>query len=169
MARKPKGSIIQPIPSWNIRNMVAGGITGGTGAATFEDMGLANNATDGSWLVIWDVTIAVGAFTGTVSINPSVIGKIIPDTEGEVIGVSQPAGYSIVNPSASTFGWLWDNPTPNGLTTPAYQFMQDRGIWQWPHDFPFAAIQPGWSYAFELYGDVDDWSVSLTWEVVRFI
>lgn len=169
MARKPKGSIIQPLPSWNFRNMAAGSITGGTGAATFEDLGLFNSAKDGSWMVIWDLTIAVSPFLGTTTTIPSVIGEIINGTEGIVFGVSQPAGYNLVQPGGQLPGWLWDNTTPNGLLTPDYTFMQNYGTWQWPHDWPFAALAPGNSYAIELYGDTQDWSVAFVWEMVKFI
>lgn len=145
--------------------MSAGGETGQSGTGIFEDLGFFNNATDGSWLILWDVLITVAAPQNANPSLPSVIGNIIQGTEGiNVPGLSQPAGYNVTGAAQQLPGFFWDNTTPNGLTTPAYQFMDDARVWQWPHDYPFAAIQPGWSFVVELFGDTAGWSFSCVWE-----
>jgi hypothetical protein len=168
--RRPKGSVTRPIPDWQLRNMAAGGITGRTGAGTFEDLGLFNDSTDGSYLVLWDVLITVGAPQNANPSLPSVIGKLIAGSEGiSTTGLSQPRGYPLVGASGSPPGAFWDNLTPSGLTTPAYQFMDDARVWQWQHDWPFAAIPPRFSYVVELFGDTSGWSFSCVWEATRDI
>ena len=60
MARKPKGSIIQPIPSWNIKQMAGSSL--GSGPVNFGDIhavGLLNTSSRGEWLVVWDVQVNV--------------------------------------------------------------------------------------------------------------
>lgn len=139
--RLPKGTIIQPLPSWNMRRMAGSG--GGLSPVpqfSIVAVGLQNNSQAGEWLVVWDVQVYANPAGDISHIN--IINFSIMNGQ---TGHSQ--GTEPNNPLASGVGalpgFVWiDEPSFNPgkiFSTPA---LPAQG-YQWPHDWPIAAIAPG--------------------------
>jgi hypothetical protein len=168
MARSPKGTIVQPLPSWNIRQMSAG--ADGIGPVSLGQIicvGLNNNAQDGSWIVVWDVQVfSIGG--GTIS-SINVIDFNIMQGITKIDGsANQNPGAPLVGAQAQLPGIVWlDIPFGESgrniysLSLPPYGY-------QWMHEWPMAAIMPGQSFA--VFSDANagtDFGATYTWEVVK--
>lgn len=170
MARRPKGSIIQPLPSWNMRQMSgAASSTGPLALGNLGAVGLINNATRGEWLVVWDVRIVVVP-------NPIPTGLIISDLS---IGTGRNAGSLIIannsSPLTSQTGqlpgttWTLNSSTGNAIgnifNSVALITSGTYAYYLWDHEWPVAAIAPGDSLI--AYSDANayhDFGVSFLYE-----
>jgi hypothetical protein len=166
MARRPKGTIVRPLPDWNLRNMGFGQIVGGANANLSENLGLYNDSTIGEALVIWDVTINVAVRTAGVVSQPNVAGQLQPGGTN-LNGLSQPVLTPAIGQGQAIPGQLWDDANAPGLSFAQYTFLLDAGQWRWMHDWPFAVIPPAWSYVWYIVGSSQGMSVSVYAEAVR--
>jgi hypothetical protein len=168
VARKPKGSIIQPLPSWNLRRMY--GTAFGIGTVPLGALigsGVFNAQTRGEWLVIWDVQVfATGSFAAAgavVDIN------IMTGTQSANTGYQkQPANPLIsANTTIPSFGWGFKDSATNeaGLNFLSLQIPVNG--YQWVHDWPLCAIQPGDSVvAYSDSNAYQNWGATWIFEVV---
>jgi hypothetical protein len=166
MARKPKGSIIQPLPSWNLRRMYGTGYGNGpVPLGNIVGSGVFNASTRGEWLVIWDVQVnASGTFTSGLAI----IDFSIMHGTAQYGGFQfQPANpLTSQTPATPSQGWGFnDSANEQGLVFGSY-FLPVTG-YQWVHDWPFCAIAPGDSVV--VYSDANQYhsfGAAWTFEVV---
>lgn len=142
MARKPKGSIVQPLPSWNLQRMY--GTAYGVGPVPLGNIvasAVLNAQTRGEWLVIWDVQVfANGPFSsdGAV-IDFAIMQGTLQLTDFQFEPANPLASSSPATPSQ---GWGFnDSAFEQGKVFASLQLPVSG--YQWPHDWPFAAIAPG--------------------------
>lgn len=166
MARSAKGSIIQPIPSWNLRRMF--GCSFGIGPVATGDIvasGVLNAETDGSWLVIWDVQVfATGSFTAPGAV---IDFCIMHGTQQLHDFTFEPANPLCSNtPRVPSTGWgFMDSANEQGLLFQSLSLPVNG--YQWVHDWPFCAIAPGDSVV--VYSDAsayNSFGAAWTFEVV---
>lgn len=167
MALKRKTGVkIRTMPDWFSGNLYFGQFTGGTVAAYDEFLALYNDSNDGSLFLIWDMTVTIGRDKAGAIPFCSAAGQI---QQGSTVsfGVSQPVGASIFYGQSSTAGIFWQDTNPPGLSFTQYTFLDDAGSWRWNHNFPFAVLQPGFSYVVEILGTNSDCSISMVFERAR--
>ena len=167
----PPAPPLPPPPGASIKQMV--GAAFGTGALALGALGavgLQNNSQRGEWFVIWDLYI------NTVP-NPIPAHQIIADiniTTGIPFNALIPPNEvnPITSASPSPPGQVWWFGTPgneSGKTFYSVPLITSGNVayYQWFHEFPICAIQPGDSIA--VYSDADaytDWGVNFMYEVV---
>jgi hypothetical protein len=141
--RRPKGSIIQPLPSWNLRNMYGGGFGGGPVAlGDIWAVGLQNNGRASEWLVVWDVQITTSLAGKSTSIEIAdctiMHGNTGPSAHFQSGQLGPLCSQVAAGPGLS---WLDIPSQEQGV------LFQSLGLplqgYQWPHDWPFCAIGPG--------------------------
>ena len=171
MARKPKGSIIQPLPSWNLKRMCgASSSTGALALGALGAVGLLNDSTRGEWMVIWDVQIV------TVP-NPIPNHLIISDLaicNGTLAGSLFLKGNNspLTSASPASPGSTWTNNTPGNEIGSIFNSVSlipagTMAFYQWVHDWPVCALQPGDSVV--AYSDADaynEWGAGFIYEIV---
>ena len=134
----------------------------------FHEIGLFNNASDGSHLVVWDVTISAKVF-GNVDGSTTRTGFNLYQWTGfPYTGSATP-----INPSApQPWGAVFFNSDPTVLPyTFGYgpQFWGPLN-WEWPHAWPIAIVPPNWifSCAIDLEtGDAVGAFASYFWEITK--
>lgn len=163
MARKPKGSIIQPLPSWNLDSLYGTGF--GIGPVPLGNLvasAVFNAQTDGSWLVIWDVQVfATGSFpAGGAVIDFCIIRGTQPNAAGHQIEPSVPiTSYTASVPS---YGWGFSDPANNEAGPVFASPHLPVNGYQWVHEWPLCAIAPGDSIV--VYSDSNAYnSFGATW------
>jgi hypothetical protein len=166
MPRSPKGSITRSIPDfYNQRMGVAGIFIGGVAAPTFGAIGLYNNATDGSYLAVWDLTISCPGVAGQAQpvvtraqfVQGSIGGGVDPFLPLIANSPVQPGQLSGVNPFTNPHNEHWQFPI----------FGQG---YEWPHEWPVAYIPPTYSWVITTDGNgVAGMAVSMIWEVARHV
>ena len=166
MARTPKGSIARNPADWNMRRMYFNQFPGGTVAAdTDESIILGNTSQDGKSLVVWDVTVTVAGSVAGVVDTPTVqgqLGQFAVDFGLPTDGLSAPA----IPGSPVGAGRMQLIDPGRVIKFGAYDFVFGQGTWQWPHDWPFCVIPPGWNYFWSLFGSTDAWGVGVYYEEV---
>ena len=141
MGRKLKGTVTRPIPDWNIKNMFGSAVgTGPLGIGNIGAIGLLNTATAGEWLVVWDIQ---------VNIHPSASGSGQRVLDCAIRhGTASPLLFTEPNnPLASAVGsgpgQVWAATTNFEAGGIFFSGVFPTDIYQWPHEWPFCAIQPG--------------------------
>jgi hypothetical protein len=168
MARKPKGSIIPPLPSWNIRNMY--GTEFGIGPVALGDLvgsGVFNAQTDGSWLVIWDLQLFANG-------SPPAVGwvfdlNIIHGTQSFYHDYSFNTALPVCSQTKQipSGGWGFMDSAANEASLPFLNYSLPVGGYQWVHDWPLCAIAPGDSIV--AYSDANaynTWGATWVFELV---
>lgn len=133
-------------------------------------VGLLNDSTRGEWMVIWDVQIL------TVP-NPIPSHLIIADL---AIGTGRNAGSlffagdngPLASAVATMPGSMWTNNSPGNEIGRIFNSVSlivsgNTAFYQWVHDWPVCAIQPGDSVI--AYSDADaysDWGAGFIYEIV---
>jgi hypothetical protein len=145
--RRPKGTVVRPIPDWNVQNLYyASSFNAASGNLDYFD-GVLNTETDGSSLIVWDCTIALGAFTAGVEVIGSAdwfLAQVPPAPNN--FGLA-PVDPTQANP-LSQMGHSYD--TSNLVTgMPFYSALAGPGIWRWTNPFPMAVIRPGFALLVE--------------------
>lgn len=141
MARKPKGSIIQPLPSWNITRMAGSSL--GSGPVNFGDIhavGLLNTSSRGEWLIVWDVAVNVRPNQALQTIFICDFA-IMHGQTGASIGVEP--NFPIASNVGALPGQVWGDVPVNEVGQVFYSISIPPNGYQWPHDWPFCAIAPG--------------------------
>lgn len=166
--RRPKGTVTRPIPDWHLGSMANLTIIGPEISPGYQESGIVNNATDGSYLVVWDVSISANVVTGGdgsvmssgffLYVNPFGLvdsaGVSLNPINGVQYGFSYTTGDPTQHPQGSNFGPAWWGPVN----------------WSWPHDWPFVVLPVGWTLGF--YCDLENGSdnlhkASFTYEITR--
>src|SRR5258708_2930121 len=165
MGRKLKGTVVNPQPSWNIKSMAGSAVgTGPLGIGDIGAIGLLNTAQAGEWLVVSDVE---------VNIHPSSTGSGQRVLDCAIrTGTAAPLLFTepnnpLASPVASLPGQVWAAVT--GLEAGGIFFsgIFPSDVYQWPHEWPFCAIQPGDSCVFSSDGNAaNNFSCSFLYEVV---
>ena len=171
MARRPKGAVIQPLPSWNLRNMAgAASSTGNLALGALGAVGLINNATAGEWLVIWDVRVIA---------LPNPIGTILMVADMAICTGRLASSLLIANNNSPLIsfggtipGTNWTNNTSateigNIFNSVDLIYSSPTAYYTWGHDWPICGIAPGDSMV--VYSDgsaYHDFGVSFIYEVV---
>lgn len=74
MPRTPRGSLVSHFPTFYPRRMRSGAIQGSSGTALNQNLVLFNDAQDGSYLVVWDLSVCVAAPTNMSPTTPIASG-----------------------------------------------------------------------------------------------
>lgn len=172
MARKPKGSIIQPLPSWNLKRMAgASSSTGALALGALGAVGLLNDSTRGEWFVIWDIQIV--ALPNPIG-NTLIVSDIAICT-GRLAGSLFSAGNnsSLISASGKNPGSTWRNNAPGNEIGAIFNSTTlinsgNTSYYVWPHDWPVCAIQPGDSVvAYSNANPYFDFGVGFIYEIVQ--
>ena len=134
----------------------------------YQESALVNNANDGSFLVVWDVTInaaVIGMGDGSPMASGFLLypypfglsdssGIPLNPVNGTQYGFASSTSDPTQHPAGSNFGPNWWGPVN----------------WSWAHDWPFCVIPSGWNLAF--FCDLENGSnnasrVSFTYEIAR--
>ena len=146
MPRRPKGSVIRFDPDWDpFRMMYANDFVTLASATPVQDIGLYNNATDGSMLVVWDASLMIatapGVIPGTSTINWGVAAQK---------PVTNPtAGFPLIPNAPTGPGIVWENHNSPGVNNVPFICVEDPDHWEWPHSWPMCYIPPGYSLVVE--------------------
>lgn len=162
--RHPRGTIVHSIPSFNPRRML--GAANGQAASSGHNpaIGLFNNATDGSWLVVWDFQAGIQLPAASNNIQSLSFSFIAGDG---ATGVQFP-GTPIVDQQAGLFGTVWANYNQGNSNAVFYNPSNANYLYTWPHEWPLAYVRPGDSIV--CAGDDSSsgfLTVSYLWEVVK--
>jgi hypothetical protein len=161
--RRPKGVVVRSLPDWNSTNLMSGAqFNLGATVNHTSDAGLYNDATDGSLLVLWHLSVAVSYVVNTTITLPAAL-----------------AGFTVLNPGGSAASNLYNSqPARAGAVWSGFDifdttalddewvFPLSGGAYQWPHEWPIAIIPPGMSFALEVNGPCGLAWFSFIWEVV---
>ena len=143
---------------------------GGLALGALGAVGLLNDSTRGEWFVIWDVQIV------TVP-NPIPSHLIIADlaiSPQKLAGSLSIAGNN--SPLTSGVGTLpgstWTHTSPGNIVGNIFNSVSlittgNVAFYQWVHDWPVCAIQPGDSVV--AYSDADayfEWGAGFLYEIV---
>ena len=142
--RRPKGAVVRPIPDWNVQRLFYGGIQNGFVSAQNYTDGFTNRETDGSSLIVWDCTIAIGRFTAatyTLATADWFIAQLPAPGTTAPFGPVDPTIGGINSVLAHNYD---TSSLPGGL--PVYNVLSGEGIWRWPNPFPLAIVRPGFSF-----------------------
>jgi hypothetical protein len=167
--RRPKGTVVRPIPDWNLSAMANCVIIGPELTPGFHELAINNNATDGSVLIVWDVTLNTGVvhpgdgsvMTAGFQLYPYIYGGTLnpPAQLDPRVGVGFGGSYfnSDVTqiPAGYKFGPVFWGPV----------------TWSWPHDWPFCLVPPNWTLSASIdleNGALDLDACSFTFEVARY-
>lgn len=135
----------------------------------FYELGIFNNANDGSYLVLWDAqgsatndnthdpATLISGFKFYANPGPPIIGAAVAanPTVGAPFGVGFYNGDPSIIPANSDYG-------PGFFGTVQYS---------WPHDFPLAYIPPGYIFSFTsdyFAGGANFARASFFWEVTQW-
>jgi hypothetical protein len=165
MRQGTKGTVVQTWAEFHSDHLMAGEnfINFGPGLNT-GDIGLLNNATDGTYIIVWDCIAVSGLGSGTISGGWSGLWGITPNPTGVFTVPETP-----LTPNTPVgFGRTYTlNPAP-GINQELFIFRDDPGTWEWPHDWPMAYLPPGFALALEWSVNVSAGSVhmfgSFIWE-----
>jgi hypothetical protein len=161
----PKGTFVHNPPSFFLRNMAAAQHnTGALALGQIGAVGLFNNSIDGKWLVVWDVYINV--FPNTPGSSKILVDGTLVNGFVQSVGLAN-TGSPLVSGGAQPDGLCFaDRPNQeSGLLF--FSDWMPAGGYHWPHDWPFCAIQPGFSC--EFFTDANayqEFGVSFIYEVV---
>lgn len=139
--------------------------TGGIGLGDSHAFGVFNNSIDGSWLVLWDFKfhfwpsdtgntcflIDMGHLQGHGG-NPLTPGRPLVALAGQVDGA------------------VWDQANFQDFTDDFIYFTGNPGTFSWNHDWPIAAVPPGWSLVAITDGNpITEITVNFIWEMTPAI
>lgn len=133
-------------------------ILGPESTAGFQELSVVNNANDGSFLVVWDVTISAGVvFPGDGSVMSSGFliyrypfglfdsgGIPLNPINGTQYGFGAYNGDPTIIPDGSAFGPTWRGPIN----------------WSWPHNWPFCVLPSGFQLSF--FCDLENGGLNLS-------
>lgn len=164
--RRPKGTVIRTVPDWNSANLGSATIIGPEIQPGFYELGIFNNATDGSYLVLWD---AQASATVTQPNDPATLisgFKFYNNPNPPIVGFSNGANPTVGQP----FGAGFYNGDPTIIPQNSDYGPTFFGIVQysWGHDFPLAYIPPGYIFSFTsdyFAGNSNFARASFFWEV----
>jgi hypothetical protein len=142
--RRPKGTVVRPIPDWNSKDLYYGGIQNSSlGGLDYFD-GVQNLETDGSSLIIWDCTISLGAFTAGTQVIGSAdwfLAQVPQHAFPGQLAPLDPIGPTILSVVNHGFD------TSNLVTgMPFYTVLSGPDTWRWPNPWPMAIIRPGFTW-----------------------
>jgi len=161
--RRPKGVIIRPLPDWQGRQMMMGDSSNTELDTGVGQVGLYNNATDGSILVVWDLATNLAPKIGAAA---PVCGCTVVMAKGLTSANQQTR--PLHSEGINFPGVCWTiQPVGSGLLPADYTTLQAPGTWNWPHNWPFAYIYPGWSLVTQYNQDLQLFHSSFVWEAVR--
>jgi hypothetical protein len=139
MARTPKGSVVRFDPDWWPRQMQYGAQGLNLSLAdSFQDAILYNNATDGTYLVVWDMTVQIPSGAGTPPASSFASWGVAQQppvnvpTPGFPLDPFAPQGFGIVSAQLNS----------PGINNVPYNCLVQPGLWQWPHPWPMCYIPP---------------------------
>jgi hypothetical protein len=168
MARKPKGSIVHSIPSWNPLNLLGTGTGQVASTGNNPCVGLFNNATDGSWLVVWEYQAAISLPSTTPTDNIQQISFSYQADNGNT-RVQFP-GIPLVDTAAQLAGTVWGKYNQGNGGIVFYSPANPNYVYQWQHEWPFAYVRPGHSLVCAGDGASCGFlNVTYIWEVVAQI
>lgn len=142
--RRPKGTVVRPIPDWNVQKLCYGGVQNGFAANTSFNAGCTNSDTSGGTFIVWDSTITVGRFAAATA--PVVTFMSLGIFSGAILVAASQA--SPVDPTIAAPLLFFDsnyNITNLTTITSAYVPLSGEGTWRWANPFPLALIRPGFS------------------------
>jgi hypothetical protein len=160
--RQPKGVLTRTLPDWNSASLMCGSGGGSAAAGHTYDAGVWNNASDGSLLVLWDLTIAASYATVTNNTSPDALGGFSPLNPGGG------AGINLYNGQPAKAGQVWSGFDTFNVVgfDEEYVFPLKSGAYQWPHNWPIAIINPGFGFAIEMLGPIHSVDTGFIWEVI---
>jgi hypothetical protein len=168
MARRPKGSIVQSVPSFYPRRMQGAGNGQVASPGNNPCVGLYNNATDGSWLVVWEFQAAVSLPSATPTSNIQQISFSFQANNGNT-GVQFP-GIPLVYAQAQGPGTVWAHYNQGNGQAVLYSPANPNYVYGWMHEWPIAYIPPGSSLVCAADGSSFGFlNVTYIWEVVSQI
>lgn len=129
--------------------------------------GIYNGQTDGSWLVIWDVQVFTpGPFVATGAVvDFNIITGMLTDNADFALEPSNPLCSATGLVPSTGWGFMDSNTNEQGLLFQSLSIPVNG--YQWVHDWPFCAIQPGDSVvAYSDSNAYNNWGASYTFEVV---
>lgn len=160
--RTLKGTLIRTLPDWSAQKMMISSVTLNTIAAnTFASIGLFNNSSSGSWLVVWDVQAVCtpGGGQTPAAVRPAYISGPLPGGFTTTFALVPTAGVQA--------GLL---ASQNPYTNPHVEFASYplvNATWQWGHEWPFAYVPAGYSLTLNTDSNgATVYAVTFAWEVV---
>jgi hypothetical protein len=138
--------------------------TGPLGIGDIGAIGLLNTATAGEWLVIWDVQVNI--HPSSTASGQKVLDCAIRTGTASPLLFTEP-NNPLVSAVGSGPGQVWAARTTAETGAIFFSGVFPTDVYQWPHEWPFCAIQPGDSCVF--YSDANaanDFSACFLYEVV---
>jgi hypothetical protein len=165
VARRLKGTVVNPQPSWNIKRMFGSAVgTGPLGIGDIGAIGLLNTGSAGEWLVVWDVQVNIHP-SASGSGQRVLDGAIRRGTESSLL-FTEP-NNPLASAVASGPGQVWAAITGFEAGGIFFSGIFPADVYQWPHEWPICAIQPGDSLVFYSDGSAaNNFSAMFLYEVV---
>ena|SRR5258708_3799513 len=166
MRRQPKGTFVHNAPSFELRNMASGGLVSGNIALGDSiAFGLYNDATDGRWIVLWDLKMHYSPFDGGGDIHLVNVGHLQGNNGNPLV-----AGSPLVALQPRLPGSTWIEHNFQDFTDDYLYLIGANGTFQWEHDWPLGAIPPNWSLVAIADGNAANRiGFNYIWEVVAQI
>jgi hypothetical protein len=149
------------------------GAASSTGPLALGDLGavaLQNSCTNGEWMVIWDIQIVCvpNPFPNHLIISDLAIGPGM--LAGALLNVNN--NGPLVSGAPQAFGNTWTHNSPGNEIGNIFNSLTlipagNAAYYQWVHEWPVCAIQPGDSVV--AYSDADayeDFGVGYLYEIV---
>jgi hypothetical protein len=137
------------------RQSVRGRATTGT-PTNLATIGLFNNSTGRSVLVVRDITVS-GPASDTVAAS----------YQRTQIGSTAGQSASIVSNEAAQPGIIAWVDTATVYSGDYVLALTAQGVFWWQHDYPFAVVEPGYTMVFQDATAAHAISVSLIWEAIE--
>lgn len=139
--RRPKGSIARHLPDWNLAGMMSGGIQySPIVLGDSHAFGVYNNSTRGYWLVLWDLAVTFQPSGALNNIQLIDVGHLSGHANQTLT-----AGAPLVATAGPKSGQTWTQANFQDTTDDFLYLPMQDGKYQWPHDWPLAAVPSGWS------------------------
>jgi|SRR5579871_2006490 len=166
--RKPKGTVIRSVPDWNSNNMANTFVIGPELSPGFFELGLYNNALDGSFLAIWDVTISSTVLLGGDGSTMTTGFNLYPWSGAPYTGSASPVNPTLGMPYGVGFynGDITQIPAGSGFGPHWWGPIN----WTWPHNFPMCYVPAGWIFSMQSFlgsPAVNAAAASFYWEVTQ--
>jgi len=163
MARSPKGTLIRTLPEWHFAKLSSGSFSGVAVADnSYIGVGLFNNSTDGSVLVVWDVEVKA---TPSAAQTPEFVRELL--IQGQLSGALSPV-YQLQVAAQTAWGQITANNPYSNPHGELASFPIQNEVWKWGHEWPMCALLPG--YSLVMVSDNNGsaiWGVSFIWESVK--
>jgi hypothetical protein len=156
MARRPKGTVVRFDPDWDpFRMMVGAGFVNLSSALRVQDVGLFNNATDGSWLAVWQTLFSAAQQSALVQNTFSASWALVFKPSLANMSTQVP----LIPNGPTGPGVIYFDQNPPGLNFNLFTSLSDPGLWEWSHPWPMCYVPPGYALVTEYVGTLTSGSL----------